>query len=244
LLTGTPASNFRRLAEDPAAILPEWLGGPASKQKAGAALGQAERDAGLVPTKIEPETGKAAKGLKSFEGKTSPFKSDQTLADAFYDRVSKGEQLTPQEALEAYKATSRSLSKMSRKDARYVEMLKFEQALGGELEVLSPAYAQAKKDFARAAMGDAVSNVLPRTATGKVSQGRLGFNALLFGGGIINPGVALTAALSSPVLHGAGTALLGTAAKTSPGFLSTLTTSARRALERQNGKGNEKKTRR
>lgn len=238
LLTGTPASTFKRLADDPAAILPEMAGGSMGKKKAGALLGQAEKDAGFVPTVLEPETGKAAGGLKSFEGKTSPFKGDQGLADAFYERVAKGEQLAPQEALEAYKATSRNLSKMSRKDARYVEMLRFEKALGSELEALSPEYAAAKKQYARAALGDAVTNVLPRTATGKVSQGRLGFNALIFGGGsIINPAALTGLALGSPVLHGAGTAALGAASKLAStpgvptGVLATLSASARRALE-------------
>lgn len=246
LLTGSQSSNFNRLADDPAAILPEALGGSMSKKKAGALLGKAERDAGFVTTPLEPESGSAAKGIKSFEGKTSPFKGDQGIADVYFERVAKGEQLTPQEALEAYKSTSRTLAKMSRKDARYVEMLKFEKALGSELEAISPEYAAAKKNYARSAMGDATSNILPRTATGKVSQGRVGFNALIFGGGsIINPAALAGLALSSPLTHGITHAGLGAASKAisipglSTGFFSKLKESARKALERLES---EKKT--
>lgn len=249
LLTGNPASNFKRLADDPAAILPEMLGGPMGKKKAGALLGQAEKDAGFVPTTLEPGTGSPAGGLKAFEGKTSPFKGDQGLADIAYERVAKGDQLTPQEALEAYKATSRNLTKMSRKDARYVEMLRFEKALGAELEAISPEYAAAKKAYARAALGDSVSNVLPRTATGKVSQGRLGFNALIFGGGsLINPAAMVGLALGSPLTHGVGTATLGAASKAvskpgvSAGFLASISASARRSLERSTDKNTSKPT--
>lgn len=212
LLTGTEAQNFRRLYDDPAAILPEALGGSQSTKKAGAILGAAEKKAGFLKGGAEGVE-EVKKGLGQFEGKTSPFKGDQGLADVFYERVAKGETLTPPEMLEAYKATSRNLRKMSRKDARYVEMVKFEKALSETLEGISPEYAAAKANYARSAMGKATSNLLPRTRTGNVSQGRLGFNALLFGGGVLNPAVAATTALSSPAVHGAGYALASAAAK-------------------------------
>lgn len=236
LLTGANANNFRRLYDDPAAILPEAIGGSQSTKKAGAILGEAEKKAGFI--NAAKEGGESTKGFSKFEGKTSPFKGDQGLADAFYERVAKGDVLSPPEMLEAYKATSRTLRKMSRKDARYVEMVKFEKALSETLENISPEYAAAKANYARSAMGRATSNVLPRTQTGKVSQGRLGFNALLFGGGILNPAVAATAALSSPVVHGAGYAASSAAAKAigSPGVGVGL----RAILERYKQKQNKK----
>lgn len=213
LLTGTPSINFERVAERPGLylryLLPEKLGGIQSAKKAGKALGQVEKEAGLVVENLEPTTGEAAKGLKKFIGKSNPATSNQSNAERFFDRVSKGEELTPQETLEAYKATSDHLKTVSRWDRNKARLVEFEKALRETIGAAYPAWDDAMKKTAESISGRNVTNFLPRTATGKPSIGRLGFNALLFGGGVLNPALPATIAATAPIVHGGAAALGG-----------------------------------
>ncbi len=191
--SGVPASDIVRLADDPAAILPEVAGGSLSTNKAGKAFGSSVKEAGFLP-----EAAATGEGLGKFAGRKSPFKASEVLANESFERVASGETLTPPEMYEAYKAAQESVSKMSRKNPRYVEMLDFKDALQDTLKSLSGEYAGASADFARAAVGRSTSNILPRTRAGNVSLGRAGFSALVaskFG-----------IPLSSPALYGATTA--------------------------------------
>lgn len=168
---------------------------------------------------IDNQTGVAEKQFKKiqpnpldrFVGQDNPLKANQTRAQEYFEMVRKGEKLTPKQMLEAYQDTSDYLKTVPRQDRRWSDMLDFQNTLQGELKRLSPEYAKATKDFSRAATGRAVTNVLPRTQTGKVSQGRVGFNAMLTGGASLAglPAALAAFTVSSPVAHGAAAAGLG-----------------------------------
>jgi hypothetical protein len=197
-------SDVARLVDDPKAILPEFLGGSKSTAKAGKALKEAEKNAGFLPE------GKVSDGkrLNAFAGQNNPFKGSDAVAGEYFERVAQGQKLTPDETFDAYQAAQEAVSKMTRENPRYVEMLEFKNALQWELKNVLDAtgqYADATGDFARAALGRSTSNVLPRTNTGKVSLGRTAFANL------VAPGAGL--ALSSPAFYGATTAATSAAAK-------------------------------
>lgn len=249
LMSGVKGQDIERAVNDPSLVLPKWAGGPMQRKEAGALLGQAEKDAGFVP-EATAATGQAEKGLSKFSGKENPFVANQAKAHAYFDRVKAGEELTPQEMLDAYKATQDYLNTVSRVDRKYVAMNEFKTTLQDTLKGLSPEYAEATKDFARAATGNNVTNILPRTQTGKVSQGRVGFNAILTGaGGALGPVGAIGAfAASSPLTYGLGAGALGTIAEAagvaanSPNFLRTIIAAAKASVAEEKKNFDAKKS--
>lgn len=244
LLSGVKAKDIEKTVKDPALVLPKWAGGPMQRREAGALLGKAEKEAGLVADDAAAEVGKAT-GLGRFAAKENPFVANQTKAHGYFERVKAGEELTPPEMLDAYKAAQDYLTTVSRVDRKFVAMDEFKTALQDSLKMANPGYAKATEDFARAATGNNVTNVLPRTQTGKVSQGRVGFNALLTGAGsTAGPvGAAAAFAASSPLTYGAGAAALGATAKAagvaaeSPNFLRAIIAAAKKSQENPKQKG-------
>lgn len=197
---GVTSSDIVRLADDPAAVLPEIMGGSKSTDKAGKAFGKTVEKSGFLP-----KAATEGEGLGKFAGRESPFKASDAVANKYYERIASGQKLTPPELYDAYQSAQESVSKMSRWNPRKIEMLDFKNALQTELQSLSGEYAQASQDFARAAVGRSTSNLLPRTATGKVSLGRTGFANL------VAPGIGTV--LSSPAFYGGTTAAVSGAAK-------------------------------
>jgi hypothetical protein len=177
--------------------------------------------------------------LGKFASQDNPFSSNAEQAKKYFDLARAGEKLTPKQMLEAYQASSDYLQTVPRQDRRYVDMLNFKNALQDALKRLSPEYEKATADFARAATGRATTNILPRTQTGKVSQGRVGFNAMLTGGASLAglPAALAAFTVSSPIAHGAAHAALGTANKvlTNP-FLARLAAQAALQLKRRQGR--------
>lgn len=204
MFSGLPSSTIQRLAEDPAAILPELYGGSMTTAKAGAKVGEAAKAAGFLP---EGQT-LGEKRLAQFAGQENPFKGSDSVAGEYFKKVSAGEQLSPSDTYDAYQAASESISKMSRKNPRYVEMVNFKDALGWELRNTLDAtgrYADAVKDSARAFLGRDTSNILPRNKAGNVSLGRAGFDSMIFphAGYLVSP----------PLAYGATTAAVSGGAK-------------------------------
>ncbi len=211
LLTGTEAGVFRRVADDPSLILPEWMGGPKSLQKASGEYGAAAKKAGFT----NQVTGKTP-ALADFAGTPSPFKETGTIADKAFNKIAAGEQLNPQETFQAYRDATDRINIMGRKNQNYITAVKFKDALQQRLLEIDPGFIKQIEDYAASATGARATNLLPRTATGKVSQGRLGFNSLITGGGALAggvPGFLATMAASSPATHGLASAGLGTVAK-------------------------------
>lgn len=230
LLSGADRSNFQRLAKDPKALLPRWMGGPVSKKVAGAEKGAVEKELGLVTSRVEEETGKLSKTLKKFEGKPNPFEESNAKGKSYFDRVSKGEQLTPQEKLEAFTASEETLNKTPRKDQHWYKIYDFKETLKKELRAEFPKWGEALDKYARSAMGESVTNIFPRTRTGRPSIGRIGFGTLATGGGFLNPVVGAGALLTSPLVHGTATAGLASLGHTPPGLLAILQKAARKQL--------------
>jgi len=205
--SGVPKSDIVRIAADPAAILPEIMGGSKSIGKAGKGFGAAVEKAGFVPAAES-----AGEGLAKFKGAASPFKSSDSVANTAFERIAKGEELTAPELYDAYQSAQESVSKMSRWNPRKVKMLEFKNALQEKLQSLSGEYAAASQDFARAKLGESATNILPRTKTGEVSLGRTGFANLVLPG--------LGTVISSPALYGGTTAATAGTAKVAAKILS------------------------
>lgn len=174
-------------------------------REAGAQLGQATKDAGFVnETAVDPQRLKEMNPrFRPFVEKQNPFTGKGSIAEQYFDRVKSGDNLTLPETYDAYQATRDVLKKATRKDA---VMSQFSRSLQDELKSASSAYKQAAALYERAATGEKVTNLLPRTETGKPSLGRMGFMSLLTG-----PLAPITA---SPILHGGISAGFGVASKT------------------------------
>jgi hypothetical protein len=196
--SNAPAHNVASVVEKPTTFLPSWLGGPKPLKAAQSALNEAEVKAGLIPAVDE-----AAAGLAKLKGQRNPLQAE-SKAREYVDRIIKGEELTNPEKFEAYANINDHLKKASRKEWVLVEA---RNALQEDLKKLSPEYAKALADAAPAYVRKAVTNILPRTNTGKVSLGRstfataLGAGAGMFSGDKSKGGLA-GLALSSPALYG------------------------------------------
>jgi hypothetical protein len=205
--SGVKAGDYARLADDPAAILPEIAGGSKSMEAAGDAYGAAAKGAGLKsrlgtlpehPAVVRDGLKKVMDGLPE---EATEAATEQWIKENVF-------RLSPQESLNNFRSAGKVLeAAVEGKDKEAVRTVSiFKDALRERLSTWSPEFGKASKDFARSALGDKFTNLVPLNKYGSPSIGRAGFTALATGtmGG---------AALASPVLHGLGTAGVGTALK-------------------------------
>lgn len=169
MMTGKSAVKVRRLIEDPAAILPESLGGAKSVSDASSAYGKA-----LENTSVQHEGEQfVTKGLekKAF----GPFKRGhqeaEDVAQTVYDKWKNSEPIDAQEAFNAKRATDKLwptvVKERNAEDIR--QMSEFKTAMDDILSKQAGPFAKASKDYARARLGADFTQILPRTKTGDIS---------------------------------------------------------------------------
>lgn len=217
--SGLKPQSYGRLLDDPSAILPEALGGPKSMASAGAEIGKSLESAGVVKS-------------------ISPTASHGAIVDSMFakiaDAVPKSELteknipglvniLTPTEKADMLKSLRMVMkTAVEGKDPVILRnRMLWKTALVDALEREAPGYAQNVKDYARAALREEFSSILPRNKYGTPSIGRV-----LFGGGPIGAaagaaggpvaGLVAGGAVVSPMVHGVATAATGAGLKAAP----------------------------
>jgi hypothetical protein len=157
MLTGKSANKVRQVIEDPAAILPESLGGAKTVEDASAQYGQALDKSGLEKKLYGPFS----------EGKSEADKD----ANLIYAKWKSGKDITPQEAFNAKRATDKLwpavVKERNAEDIR--EMSQFKTGMDDILSSQAGQFQKASKDYSRARLGSDFTQLLPRTKTGDIS---------------------------------------------------------------------------
>ena len=193
----------------PATVLPKALGGPEFLPEAKKAYVASAEKAGFIKNEIHP----GAEGLQQFVGQKNPFASNNEVAKAYFERIANGEQLTADELFHFYQNVGEKIKPMNVKTPKGAKAINVRSVLKDELDKLSPEWAQAADAYRQASTRKAVTNILPRTDTGRPAFARLFGGAT--GGGVAavlshNPAVMLAgAATVSPALHGLAYASAG-----------------------------------
>lgn len=242
MLTGTPATEFNKVVDRPEiyteGLADKLTGQTKNKMQAiGSQIGEAAQNAGFTKEAVMPQQvlDNMNPKFRDFAGRQNPFEAKGSIAEGYFERVRNGENLTLPEVYDAYQAVNDVVTKTARKgDKTFAIMSKFQKSLQGELKDASRAYADAAALYEKAATGKKVTNILPRTQTGNVSQGRLAFNSLMTGGSLfLNPAAAVgTAALTSPLTHGGVAAGFGLAAKVAPHVARAIPSILRKYLDK------------
>ncbi len=217
--SGLKPASYGRLLDDPAAILPEALGGPKSMAKAGAAIGESLDAAGVVKN-ISPTASHGAIVDSMFSKIADAVPASELTEKNIPGLVSV---LTPTEQADMLKSLRMVMkTAVEGKDQQILRnRMLWKNALVDALESGAPGYAQNVKDYARAALREEFSSILPRNKYGTPSIGRV-----FFGGGPVGAaagaaggplaGVLAGGASVSPLVHGAATAATGAALKSAP----------------------------
>lgn len=236
--SGVKARDYARLAKDPAAILPEALDGSKSISRAGKELGAEIQKVGLKKG-INPGDPKYAKSVSEAWDKIEQkvgsdaleFNTESAVRDGIAD-------MTPQELYKVNKDVSK-LMKFA-PDAKDKEVMRLRAILSDatreRLGQLAGDYAKASSEYARSAVGDTFTNLLPLTKYGKPSIGRAGFTGMLASGA--RAALPWVPVVNSPIVHGAATVAAGTTAKATaiPGAKGGLTQILKNYKERQKKK--------
>jgi len=217
--SGIKPASYGRLLDDPAAILPEALGGPQGLSKAGKAIGKSLEEAGAVKS-ISPTASHGAIVDSMFK-KIADSVPAETLTEENIPKLVGV--LSPTEKVEMLKSLRQVMKTAA--DGRDPAILRmrmlWKNSLVDAIEKEAPGYAKNVATYARAALRDEFSSILPRNKYGTPSIMRV-----LAGGGPIGAAVgsgagpvagALAGAASvSPIVHGAITATTGAGLKTLP----------------------------
>ena len=199
MVTGVEAQKFRRLAQDPAAILPEFLGGSKSVAKAGRELGAAIDETNLIK-------------------ETNPFFNADSVSKNLWDKTKsflKGETPppTPQEMFEGKRAIDEVLSKTpwaKRQGTLWRDRVLFKNYLRDELGKLYGNMAKASKDYARSALGRDFLSVVPvnQSGTPSILRSGIGTGLATAAGLPFAAGLAASSPLVAGGLTAAGSGLI------------------------------------
>lgn len=194
-LSGKTSSLYKRLANDPQAMLPSWLGGPPPLKQAGAALGQAVDEAGIAKS-LNPNPDYSGTVTRAFDKVMADVPTNLKEAEQISALKENVSRLTPQETFDAYNSLKKLIkTQVANKDpelnrARVI----FQNALRDRLTSLNGEYAKASKDYARSILRSDFTDLFPTTKYGMPSIGRAGFVRMALG--------KLSLPLSSPLIHG------------------------------------------
>lgn len=203
MFTGKSANKVRRLINDPAAILPESLGGAKSVEDASKQYGEALAN---DKTSIFHEDGHVTRGITKTE--FSPFSKGKhdadELAQSIWDKWKAGEPINAQEAFDAKRATDLTWPAVVKEgNSEQIRALsEFKTAMDDVMSSQGAGpFLKASKDYARARLGADFTQILPRTKTGDISTVKtLLLHALAPGRGVGMLGGGLT----SPLVTGVG----------------------------------------
>jgi hypothetical protein len=205
MISGREAKRYAQLAKDPAAILPEALGGSMSKGKAGEQLGKVLAEENLA---LE----------------TNPFFDTGGVAKDGWQKIQlnlkgQGPKPTAQEMYEIKRGVDEVMSAtpwVKRINNRlWRDRTLFKKYLTEELGNYSGKYAKASKDYARSALGSDFLTPFPVNQGGTPSIMRTGImSGLAALVGVPAPLAPVVGAVaSSPLALGLGTAGIGAVSK-------------------------------
>lgn len=194
--TGKKASEFKRLAEDPKAILPPFMaseGAPPSMEKATSDLADSMRvnDMSKTISPVEPKYGQIVEDTweKVTKGIPKKYLSDPETVNAAV------KSLPAQEAFDSLQAVKK-LMKFG-VEGKDKELLRnrviFKNALIEHLSEMAPEFGAANKEVARAFLRSSMTDILPSTKYGTPSLTRSAFVRML----------GLPAGVSSPIVNSA-----------------------------------------
>lgn len=203
-LTGKPAQEFSRVAKDPGALLPSILGGPKSMKDASSSYGNYPKKIDVADDTTDLMVGAYRKATVGAE--------DYNLTDPGFIKEAV-RKLEPGEAYKAYQATQTVLKNMveNKNPVLFRNRVIFKDALKDYLIEIDPAFGKTISNFARSALRNSMTDILPSNKYGTPSIGRAGFGAPILGplgyaaGGPIGA-TAATMMGASPLVNAVGRA--------------------------------------
>lgn len=197
--SGKNPTLYKRLANDPAAILPSAMGGPKPIGQAGEELGQATGSMGVTKS-LNPNPDHSGTVNRAWAKITEDIPTNLPEKDQIQAINDNVKRLSPQETYDTYNSLKKIIkAQVQDKDPELMRArVILQNALKDRLGSLSGEYAQASKDFARSALRGDFSSIFPTTKYGTPSIGRAGFASAILGKAALP--------ISSPLIHGLLTA--------------------------------------
>lgn len=209
LATNVPARDFKQVMENPAKV--------ASAPSVGAArapyLAEAEK-AGFLPS--AESTGV---GLDKYIGAKNPF--DQGVAKDYFDKIAKGDKLTPDELFHFYQNVGEKIRPANIKLPKGAKNVDLRTELKDALKTISPDWAKAAETYGDAMTKSRTTSLYPQTDTGRPAFARL------FGGSVLSQvthsphSLLAGAAAVSPLVHSLAYATAGAGINTLQKVLQT-----------------------
>ena len=209
IATNVPSRDFEKVMDNPLKV----ASAPSVKAARTPYLAEAEKAGFLPSTEVK------ASGLDKYIGAKNPF--DQGVAKDYFDKLSKGEKLTPDDLFHFYQNIGEKIRPANIKLPKGAKNIDLRTELKNALAEISPEWAKTADVYGNAMTKARTTSLYPQTDTGRPSFARM------FGGSVLSqvahsPQSLLTgAAAVSPLVHTIAYATAGAGMKTLEKVLQT-----------------------
>ena len=204
-MTGVSKKYFSALTKNRKLVLPEFLGGPKSLEKAGGAVGAAEKRAfgkladplpeEINDTQLTQAREIAVRVMNQLDELAKI--GDDKFADEFLSQPEIGA-----DVLKARRATDVQLNQPSVRGSQRALLTAQKERLNKVIEKYFPDVREANLDYAKSAANENLTKILPVLKSGDPSYMRIVLSAM-------GRGAGLPLGFNSPVVHAGLTALSG-----------------------------------